>query len=93
MTGALSLSFCITSTELRAFSVCSGVYKRDGDASGPNCGPLSDAEKAELDKMMLEEIKAEWERVDPRKIKKAGLSSKYRGVCWCAICRGLKKLG
>jgi hypothetical protein len=61
----------------------SGVYKRDGDASGAHCGPLSDAEKAELDKMTLEEIKTKWKRVNQRTIKKAGTSSKYRGVCWC----------
>ena len=58
----------------------SGVYKVKGDASGVHCGPLSDAEKAELDKMTLEEIKAKWVRVDAKTIKKAG---QYRGVSWC----------
>ena len=59
-------------------------YKRDDDASGAHCGVLSDAEKAELDKMTLEKIKEKWARVNPKTIKKAGLTSKYRGVCWCA---------
>jgi hypothetical protein len=71
----------------------SGVYKRDGDASGAHCGPLSDAEKAELDKIRLEEVKAKWERIDSRMIKETGQSSKYRGVSWCVARRGLKELG
>ena len=59
------------------------VYKRDADASGAYCGPLSNAEKAELDKMTLEEVKDKWARVNPKTIKKAGQSSAYRGVSWC----------
>ena len=66
------------------------VYKRDGDASGAHCGTLSEAEKAELDMMTLEDIKAKWARANLRKIKKTGTpsertgrSSKYRGVWWC----------
>jgi hypothetical protein len=71
----------------------SGFYKLKGDASGPYCGRLSDAEKAELDKMMLEEIKAKWARVDAKMIKKAGLTSKYRGVSWCVAGEGSKEQG
>jgi hypothetical protein len=70
----------------------SGVYKLKGDASVSYCGPLSDAEKAELDKMTLEEIRAKWQRADSRHIKKAGLSSKYRGVSWC-VARRTKEHG
>ena len=66
------------------------AYKLKGDASGTNCGPLSDAEKAELDKMKLEEIKTKWARVNQNTIKKAGQTSKYRGVNWCVACRGRK---
>ena len=71
----------------------SGAYKLKGEASGAHCGPLSDAEKAELDKMTLEEVKEKWKRVDANTIKKAGTSSKYRGVCWCVAGRGRKELG
>ena len=60
----------------------SGIYKRDGDASGAHCGLLSDAEKAELDKMTLNEVKEKWARINPQTVKKACASSKYRGVRW-----------
>jgi hypothetical protein len=65
---------------LRALSLRSCKYKQKGDASGAHCGPLSDAEKAELDTMTLEEIRAKWARVNPQTVNK---SSAYRGVCWC----------
>jgi hypothetical protein len=78
------LSCWLTCATLRAFLLRSGVYKLEGDSSGAHCGVLSDAEKAELDKMTLEKIKEKWARVNPKTIKKAGLTSKYRGVCWCA---------
>jgi hypothetical protein len=68
----------------------SGVYKLKGDASGAHCGLLSDAEKAELDKMTLEEIKAKWARINPRMANK---TSAYRGVCWCVARSQTKELG
>ena len=68
----------------------SGVYKLKGDASGANCGSLSDVEKAELDKMTLEEIKQKCERVNPRTANK---TSAYRGVSWCVDCRAMEELG
>jgi hypothetical protein len=67
----------------------SGVYKRSGDASGAHCGPLSDAEKTELDKMTLEEIRDKWARVNPQTANK---TSTYRGVSWCVAGRRTKEL-
>jgi len=53
------------------------LYKRDGRTTGPHCGPLSEAEQAEIDGMTLEEIRKKWTRVDVRSKEK---TSTYRGV-------------
>jgi hypothetical protein len=89
---------CALSFSLLLYRMCSaespllhsGVYKRDGDASGAHCGSLRNAEKAELDKMTMQEIKEKWARVNPRTLSK---TSAYRGVCWCVAGRGTKERG
>jgi hypothetical protein len=63
-------SSCIAVDSLTLGRLCSAAYKLRGDSSGPNCGPLSVAEKAEVDGA------TEAELFPPARKK----SSSYKGV-------------
>jgi hypothetical protein len=62
----------------RSERLLSAIYKRDGDASGANCGPLSAAEQKEIDGLSCEEMRAKWGR--PSQAAFAKGASSYRGV-------------
>ena len=58
-------------------SRCRGLYKLTGDASGPNRGPLTAEEKAEIDGLSVEQLREKYAR---QKAFAKGASS-FRGVC------------
>jgi hypothetical protein len=62
-------------------------YKLLGDATGPNLGPLTEAEKG--DTRTLEEIQSQdcGRRPGMTGVKKPDATSKYRGVSWCVKLR------
>jgi len=65
-----------------AYALHRARFKLLGDASGPNLGPLTEAEKSET--RTLEEIQVQdcGRRPDMNCVK-PDASSKYRGVSWC----------
>ena len=56
------------------------MYKLKGDSSGPNCGPLTDAEQREIDGWDEAALKSQ--PGNSSEAAKLASSSKYHGVCW-----------
>ncbi len=75
------LSFvCHHLRELRRLTFSSALYKVTGDASGPNCGPLSEEEQRVIDDLPLSALK-QGDVIQPH----AKGSSSYRGVGWRCV--------
>ena len=63
-------------------------FKMDGDTSGFNLGPLTEAVKSDtrtLEEILLQDCER---RPDKTSVKKPDASSKYFGVSWCVNIHG-----